>query len=272
MQVWQPTHNAKYYAAKALIAAAGETPPKHLSPAHVASASIAIMAHQNQSTRHQQTVALRAVLGILWEEHGAPNLKRLVPQVVKPAPRNVTITADERDAIITAAPPGLRVWLLLCSDLALRAATAARISPKDYNDETREISFRTKFGTAQTLPVTDALAELFAQVTHGETRPYAIALRTPNPSARPGPNYVQSLRRQFHITRKKLGITRNITPHDLRRTTAVRTLEVTADLRVVQALLGHRNLATTLYYLDHRNTPVDRAVLEVAKLNERKKH
>lgn len=271
MQVWHPTHNAKYYAAKALIAAAGETRPKHLAPSHVAAASLTIMAHSNQSTRHQQTVGLRAVLGILWEEHGAPNLKRLVPQVVKPAPRNVTITAEEREALITHATPGLRVWLLLCSDLALRAGTAALISPKNYNKENQEISFRTKFGTAQTLPVTDGIAELFAQVGPSETRPYCIALRAPNPSAKPGSNYVQSLRRQFHDLRKKLGITRNITPHDLRRTTAVRTLEVTADLRVVQALLGHRNLPTTLYYLDHRNTPVDRAVLEAAKLNERKK-
>ena len=62
-----------------------------------------------------------------------------------------------------------------------------------------------------------------------------------------------------------------MTAHDLRRTTAVRTLEATKDIRVVQVLLGHGDLPTTLWYLDHHNTPVDRAVLEAAKLNIKEK-
>jgi len=44
-------------------------------------------------------------------------------------------------------------------------------------------------------------------------------------------------------------------------------LDLTKDIRAVQALLGHRELATTLYYLDHRNTPVELGNLELAKLN-----
>jgi len=44
-------------------------------------------------------------------------------------------------------------------------------------------------------------------------------------------------------------------------------LELTHDIRACKPLLGHRDLATTLYYLDHRNTPVAVANLELAKLN-----
>lgn len=64
-----------------------------------------------------------------------------------------------------------------------------------------------------------------------------------------------------------LGITRKLTFHDLRRTTAVHAYEVTRDLRVVQALLGHKELAHTLYYLDHNTTPVSLDTIEAVRLH-----
>ena len=43
-------------------------------------------------------------------------------------------------------------------------------------------------------------------------------------------------------------------------------LEATGDLRDVQALLGHRSLASTIWYLDHDFSPINRATLELIKL------
>lgn len=63
----------------------------------------------------------------------------------------------------------------------------------------------------------------------------------------------------------EVGITRHIVPHDLRRTTAVGMLNATHDVRDVQALLGHRTLQSTLWYLDHDLFPVNRATLELIK-------
>lgn len=73
------------------------------------------------------------------------------------------------------------------------------------------------------------------------------------------------LRRQLCAIRQSLGITRRVTPHDLRRTAAVNMLEATGDLRDVQALLGHRSLQSTLWYLDHDLRPVKRSTLEMIK-------
>ena len=206
---------------------------------------------------------MRRLFAYLAEEHGAPQLGKYVPKVTPPAPRATTVTSEERERLLAYAPLWLRCWLLLCSDLAMRNATAARICPNDYNAEKGELTFRTKFGTRQTLPVTAELATIFRLVPKDSdtSKPYTVLL---HPLGRVCPKYPSMA---FYQLRLKLGIKRQITAHDLRRTTATTVYNQTRDLRTVQAVLGHKQLATTLYYLDHRNTPVPLSVLELAKLN-----
>jgi hypothetical protein len=59
-------------------------------------------------------------------------------------PRNVTMTQQEIDSILAAAPDDIRLWLLLCSDLAMRSGTASRIGPTNYDPRRRELRFTTK--------------------------------------------------------------------------------------------------------------------------------
>ena len=156
----------------------------------------------------------------------------------------------------------MRCLIHLCSDLAIRSGTAERICPQHYDPEANQLTFRTKYGRSVTLPVSAPLRELFSLHAAEPNVPYVVAL---NPRTRTGrrPAHHRSFRRLLLM----VGIKRQLTFHDFRRTTAVRAYELTRDLRMVQALLGHKELAHTLYYLDHNTTPVSLATIEAVRLN-----
>jgi len=210
-------------------------------------------------------------LRYLWQYHGAPKLDEIVSRFPGLRPRNVTATDKERQAIMTAAPPHLRLWLLFCADLAIRSGTAARIDPSHYDANRRELRFTTKYGEHLTLPCTAEIVALINQCDPHSDYPFVRQLWAEDARHRWGrkpkldPNDPSPLSKQFCTLRRSLGITRKLTPHDLRRTAAVHMLEATGDLRDVQALLGHRNLTSTLWYLDHDMRPVSRSVLERIK-------
>ena len=63
------------------------------------------------------------------------------------------------------------------------------------------------------------------------------------------PMKAATLRENFKKLKEKCGIERDLRPHDLRRTTAKAMYDLTHDLRAVQALLGHSQMSSTLWYL-----------------------
>lgn len=221
-------------------------------------------------TKAEKAYALRRILRFLWEEHGAPKLDQHVRRYPDVRPRNVTVSRAELEALLGAAPIHVRLWLLLCSDLAIRSGTAAAIGPANYDPEKHTLRFTTKHNARQTLPVTAEIRALFERCDQNDARPFVRQLWTQHTGRRGKPikencTGIDALRFHFWKLCKQVGIQRRITPHDLRRTTAVGMLELTQDVRDVQALLGHRNLTSTLWYLDHDVRPVPRHRLELIK-------
>jgi integrase len=256
---------------RALTATAGGLRPSQLSTAHVlealhrcASPPLAL------TTRFNRHNAARRILRWLWEEHGAPKLDSHVPKLLTPRPRNVIANRDTIETILDAATLELRLFLLLCSDLAIRSGTAAKISPRQYDKATGFLRFTTKKDAHLGLPVTAEIADILNTCDLQSTVPFVTQLRQrirPN-RANQQAGYILNatqLRHQFRRLRERLNLPKRIIPHDLRRTTAVALYKQTHDLRQVQALLGHRSLQSTIWYLDHDLEDVDLATLEAIK-------
>ena len=69
----------------------------------------------------------------------------------------------------------------------------------------------------------------------------------------PGPDPLQpvttrSLQRVFHDAAEAAGLDKNVTVHTLRHSFATHLLEQKVDIRVIQGLLGHRNINSTTRY------------------------
>lgn len=219
-----------------------------------------------QSTLGKIAGGIRKLLIELWQEHGAPKLDQLVPKYVSARPRNTVAHRDEIELLLDKAKPSLRLWLLLCSDLAIRSGTASKLSRANYDKEQRELRFITKGQSKQTLPVTAEIAALLEPLNHASDVPYIWQLRRKEQVSGKAAStyYANTLRAELRALRRSLGL-RRIIAHDLRRTTAVAVYEQTQDLRAVQQLLGHIDLGTTLAYLDHDSVKVKRSTLEIIK-------
>jgi integrase len=246
-------------------------PPSRLSAADVTDIDGEIThGPYTHGTKVNKSNALRRVLRWLWEQHGAPKLDDEVHRYACIRPRNVTATREQIDMILDAAPPHLRLWLLFCSDLAIRSTTAANLSSEHYDEEKGELRFTTKGGARLTLPVTEEIRRILLNCRLDSPVPFVRQLwaqhhsgggNTPSLTSQDA----STLRFQFRTLCHRLEIAQRLIPHDLRRTAAVAMYTATGDLRDAQALLGHSSLRSTIWYLDHDLRPVKRSTLELIK-------
>ena len=87
---------------------------------------------------------------------------------------------------------------------------------------------------------------LFPNVGRGPCRPERIAQRMGEATT---PMPVGSVQRLMIVARRELGLPDTATPHTLRHSFATHLVEAGASLHTVQALLGHKQISTTMVYL-----------------------
>lgn len=248
---------------------------------------LATQRHVSSSTQNQALSAIlflyREVLAVNlpWLDNFERSKKpRRLPVVL-----TITEVQALLQATSTAPEPiGLVIKLLYGTGMRLMEAVRLRV--KDVELERREIIVRDgKGGKDRVTMLPESLAE--AMRVHLALRrnwhehdiilgkvdvwlPDALAIKSPNASKEWGWQYVFAAKnysidprnnseRRHHIEEKQVqryvkraaqaaGITKPTSPHTLRHSFATHILQAGYDIRTVQELLGHSDVATTMIY------------------------
>jgi integrase/recombinase XerD len=155
---------------------------------------------------------------------------------------------------------GFAAAVLLMLSVGLRVGELVRLRPSDYDPDSGGLHVRGKGRRERRVFVVDPrLAALLGRLAQ---RPRAASLC--GPASREWTT--QAARRELRGFAAAAGVTRRVTPHMLRHTCATLLLEDGVDLRVLQRLLGHENIATTALYAHVGDSGLKRALEQAGLL------
>ncbi|MGO9642134.1 MAG: tyrosine-type recombinase/integrase [Candidatus Acidiferrales bacterium] len=217
------------------------------------------------STTHQFRIHLHAFLAFL-AARGGPDLTSTLNRAAVPDARTETFTNGEVSSVLHEANAGMKLFVLLALDAGMRTGTALAITPENWNRQSGVLTFTTKGDRKMSIPATERLADLLnAAATTAQPGESLVHHLTAALS-----NTERAFRQRWNKIKHTAGVTRDIRPHDLRRTAATRLYNQTKDLRVVQQFLGHRSLLATVKYIAPHDPAALKELLEASKVPWRK--
>jgi site-specific recombinase XerD len=227
----------------------------------------------SKTTQNYHLIALRSFLRYLAKRNvkTLPSDKIELAKVTRP---QITFLAPEELAKLFETPDttkagGLRdrAILELLFSSGLRVSELANLNRDHINLKTREFMVRGKGQKDRPVFVSQAAAdwiEKYLKMRQDNFKPLFIHHRGSKNGLDEG-NYTRltarSIQRNIAKYAKLAGILKKVTPHTLRHSFATDLLHNGADLRSVQALLGHSNISTTQIYT-HITDPQLRKVHE----------
>jgi len=175
-------------------------------------------------------------------------------------PIPMVLSIGETLAMIRAAEPRYRALFLALYAAGLRSSEARHLKPGDVDEANRQIVVRQKGGGQKVVPANRLLLEhLKAIEPKGQDQYYFLNPRTGKP--------LKDIRRAIARARAAAGVMKKVTPHLFRHSIATHLLGSGANLRTIQQLLGHSQLATTEIYthvaVEHMQGAVDKLLENV---------
>jgi integrase/recombinase XerD len=176
-----------------------------------------------------------------------PNPPRKLPKAVAASRLGEVAEAFDR-----ASPTGLRDWAMfeLCYGSGLRLSELVNVQLSAYNALSMRLRVTGKGNRQRLLPVGSDAAKAIEQyllegrtkLLRGKSSPFLfVSSRGPKLESRSYWKVLAQLRRA-------MGSEKALHPHMLRHSFATHLLDGGADLRSVQALLGHADISTTQIY------------------------
>ncbi len=226
----------------------------------------AVGAHSTETlkkkTQNYYLISLRSFLKFLARR----DIKSLPPErieLAKVSERSLDLVTSEELERLLDAPKGTDLKALRDhAILELFFSTGLRVSeltalPRDMNLKSDEVSVRGKGDKVRVVFLSknakDAVrAYLEKRTDMDEALFVQIGLKAINESQKKAPESLRltprSVERLVKFYAIKAGISKKVTPHIIRHSFATDLLSNGADLRSVQAMLGHANIATTQVY------------------------
>lgn len=205
-------------------------------------------------TQNYYLIALRAFLKFLAKR----DIKALPPdriELAKVPERSLDlITSAELDRLLKAPDGKTLKSLRDKAMLELLFSTGLRVSElcsldSDIDFSRDELSVRGKGDKVRVVFLSpDAKTAVGAYLKSRKDMEEALFVNYGRGSSKPGRLTPRSVELIVKFYATKAGITKKVTPHVVRHSFATDLLENGADLRSVQALLGHANIQTTQIY------------------------
>jgi integrase/recombinase XerD len=236
----------------------GMATPAQITPSSVI-AFLSILKERGLSprSRARKLVSLRMFHRFLLAEKLAANN----PAALVTAPKSLTrlphtLSPDEVERLLIAPRSNSRYDLRDRAMLELLYATGLRVSELvglTLQDLQLDVGYVTAFGKRskqRIVPIGDAAREALldylgfarAELAGDSGQAFVFLNRAGNGLTRQG--FWKMIKRRA----LEAGIVKNITPHTLRHSFATHLLDNGADLRAVQAMLGHADISTTQIY------------------------
>ena len=276
----------------------GKRHPKEMGEAEVNAflSHLATREHVSSSTQNQALAALlflyRNVLELPF-----PRLEGLV-RAKRPQRMPVVLTRDEAARLLSKMDGVPRLVAVLLYGSGLRLLEGLRLRVKDVDFGLDQILVRDGKGARDRVTMLPAAAKESLRVHLASVRevhrgdcaegrgsvllPDALARKYPNASrdwgwqyvfpapersrdprtGREGRHHVHETTVQKAVRRaaREAAIVKRVTPHTLRHSFATHLLEAGYDIRTIQELLGHKDVATTMIYTHVLNTSGGRGV------------
>jgi integrase/recombinase XerD len=216
---------------------------------------------------NQIVCALRFFYGVTLSKAILPER---IPYAREPGKLPVVLSADEVVQFLEAVP-GLksRVALTTAYAAGLRAAEVAALRVADIDSGRGIILVRHgKGGKDRNVMLSPQLLGIL-RTYWGLVRPKTFLF----PGRKGGrPITPAALHAACRSAVKAAGLTRRVTLHTLRHSFATHLLESGTDIRIIQALLGHKNLSSTARYtqvathtIRATRSPLDRLTLDIVR-------
>ncbi len=235
-----------------LSTAFGARPLNHLNPRYLAE-YVTTLDGMAVGTRRLHISTIRGFCHWLVDTgviKADPTAKLRGPRKPRRLPR--ALPADQVAKILAGCQdPRVAAIVALMVGCGLRCAEVAGAQLGDYDRTARTLRVVGKGGHERVLPIPEATTVAVSAYLNGAPQVAGPLIRSKtNPAAHLTPLYISRLVGAAMVTAGVKHAPRDgVSAHALRHSAATDVLEHSGDLRAVQQMLGHANLATTSIYL-----------------------